>query len=43
MSSDPSIRFTQKDRQMCEIIVAQQELNATVQENPEQDPLQEID
>ena len=43
MSSDTPIRYTPKDKQRCNIIVAQQELNTTVPETLEQDPLEEID
>ena len=43
MSSDPPIRFIPKNKWWCDIIVAQYELNTTVHENLEQDPLEDID
>ena len=43
MLNNPPIRFTPRDRRRHKIIVALQELNETVWENPQQDPLEEID
>ena len=42
MSSDPPIIYTPKDNQRCNIIVAQQELKTTVNDNLEQDSLEDI-
>ena len=41
MLNNPPIRVTPRDRGICEIIVAQQELNETVCEIPEQEALDE--
>ena len=43
MSSDPPIIYIPKEKQRCNIIVAQQEHNTTSCKNLEQDPLEDID
>ena len=43
MFNNPPIRVTQRDRRRSKIIIAQQELNKTIFEIPEQDLLDEIE
>ena len=43
MSSNPPITFTSKDKWRFNIMVAQQEINATVCKNLEEDSLEDID